>query len=165
MDGLKNETPEVVQNQTEQELEACRTELTKAKERGMYLQAEFDNYKKRLEKERSSWMEAAQDVVLIDLLTIVDDMERALQELQTVPQELSVHLTGFQMIAKSLAKILKKYDIEEIPYSKEFNPEFFEAVMQVASPSFAPGEVVAILQKGYTRASRVLRPAKVSVAQ
>ena len=174
MDDTKNVDLENNQGNPEQSeatpreaspLDVCRVQLAQAKERYMYLQAEFDNYKKRLEKERTSWIDAAQDVVIVDVLSTVDDMDRALQELQALPKELSVHLAGFEMIAKSLHKILKKYDVEEIPYSKTFNPEYCEAVMQVASPDHQSGEVVSILQKGSMRKGRVLRPAKVSVAQ
>ena len=145
--------------------EICRSELTLAKERYLYLQAEFDNYKKRVERERASWIDAGQDVVIIDLLAVVDDFERALQELESMPQELHTHKAGFEMIAKSVSKILKKYDVDEIPFTKTFNPEYFEAVMQVTRENHASGDIVAILQKGYTRKGRVLRPAKVSVAQ
>ncbi len=164
MDENNNEQNQAPETQPSQ-LELCQTELVHAKDRYKYLQAEFDNYKKRLEKERSSWVEAAQDVVITDVLAIVDDMERALQELQALPKELSVHLAGFEIIGKSLLKLLKKYDIEEIPYSTTFNPESFEAVMQVASSDHTSGDIVSILQKGYMRKGRILRPAKVSVAQ
>ena len=130
------------------------------------MQAEFDNYKRRLEKERGLWIESAQDTVLVDILPILDDMERALAEFQTkeVSQEAVTHVVGFELIAKGVMKILKKYNIEEIPYSTIFDPHLYEAVMQVPSPEHASGEIVAIVQKGYTRQGRVLRPAQVSVA-
>ncbi len=169
MDEHKNDQTEQLQQESnleaQLELEACRSEVARIKERSTYLQAEFDNYKKRLEKERLSWMETAQDIAIIDLLPVVDDMDRALDQVQTLPQELKVHLAGFEMIAKSLNKILKKYDVEEISYAKTFDPEYFEAVMQApATQTLLSGEIAAILQKGYIRKGRVLRPAKVSVA-
>ena len=146
-------------------LDNCRSELNQSRDRIMYLQAEFDNYKKRIDKERTAWIESAQDVILEDVVSLVDDMERALQGLQGLPAEQKVHVTGVEMIAKSFAKLLQKYDLQEIPYAKTFNPEYYEAIMQVAADDHASGEIVAILQKGYTRKGRVLRPAKVSVAQ
>ena len=148
------------------EHESCQEQLQHQKNRTLYLQAEFDNYKRRLEKERGSWIEAAQDTVLVDILPILDDMERALVELRTkeVSPEAATHAFGFELIAKGIMKVLKKYDIEEIPLSTTFDPQLYEAVMQVPSPAHASGEVVAILQKGYTRQGRVLRPAQVSVA-
>jgi molecular chaperone GrpE len=148
------------------ELELCQEQLQQERNRVLYLQAEFDNYKRRLEKERGLWIEAAQDTILVDVLPILDDLERALAELRAkeVSQEAATHVMGFELIAKGVMKILKKYAIEEIPYSTTFDPNLYEAVMQVASPAHAPGELVAIVQKGYTRQGRVLRPAQVSVA-
>ena len=148
MDENKNE-----QNQTESQ--DLSLELNQAKERYMYLQAEFDNFKKRVEKERASWIDSAQDIVIIDLLSTVDDAERALHEVQNVPHELQVHVAGFEMTVKSLHKLLKKYDIEEIPFSKNFNPEYFEAVMQIESSASNSGDIVSILQKGYVHKGHV----------
>lgn len=167
MDDVKNSDVKTHPHEQEDQaaIDACRKELAQAKERYLYLQAECDNYKKRIEKERASWIDAAQDAVLIDVLGIVDDMDRALQGLQNIPEGLLVHVTGFEMIAKSLHKILSKYQVQEIPYAKHFDPEYYEAVMQVASEKHQSGEIVSILQKGYVRKDRVLRPAKVSVAQ
>lgn len=145
-------------------LDICRAELAQTKERVLYQQAEFDNYKKRVDKERALWMETAQDVVINDILPLVDDMDRTLESLKTVPQELHAHVAGFEMISKALTKLLKKYDIEEIPFSNTFDPVYFEAVMQTAAEGTASGDIVSILQKGYQRKGRVLRPAKVSVA-
>lgn len=113
-------------------LAACQSQLQTQKDRYIYLTAEFDNYKKRQEKERLSWLEFAQDGVLVDMLPIVDDIERALADVQAkhLP-ELASHVTGIELIAKELSKTLKKYDVEEIPQTLQFDPERFEAVMQV----------------------------------
>lgn len=166
---IPQEQPDSGINQTTQQSEAspldiCQKELQQTKERYAYLQAELDNYKKRVDKERALWMETAQDAVVSDILPLVDDMDRALEGLQSVPQELQVHVAGFEMISRALAKLLKKYDIEEIPFSKTFDPEYFEAVMQTPADNTSSGDIVTILQKGYQRKGRVLRPAKVSVA-
>lgn len=145
-------------------LEACEQELIEMKNRFMYLTAEFDNYKKRTAKEQATWSEQAQDQALLDLLGVLDDLERALSEVDAVP-EVATHFKGFELIVKSFAQLLKKYDIEVIPEAKEFDPTFFEAVMQQESADHESGQIVAVLQKGYQRKGRVLRPAKVSVAR
>lgn len=148
------------------ELEVCRTELLEMKNKYLYLNAEFDTYKRRTIKEQASLIEGAQDRALIDFLTLVDDFERACEELkvQELPPEAASHFQGISMILKNLAAILKKYDVEEISQKGHFDPQFFEAVMQQESPNHASGEIVTVLQKGYTRRGRVLRPAKVVVA-
>ncbi len=165
MDNKNENVNGTEQTQSSQDLEACKAELAQIRERYLYLTAEFDNYKKRLEKERSSWIEQSQDAVLLDILPIVDDMERALIEIQQLPPEHASHLKGIELIAKSLSKLLKKYDIEEIPVTRTFDPAYFEAVMQVSAEGYVSGEIVSVLQKGYMRKGQVLRPAKVSVAQ
>ncbi len=108
----------------------------------------------------------AQDRVIIDFLSIVDDLGRAFEELklQQLPQDVAAHFQGISMIVKNLDALLKKYEIEEISHKGTFDPQFFEAVMQQESPDHASGEILAILQKGYMRKGRVLRPAKVVVA-
>lgn len=147
-------------------LQACQTELLEMTNRYRYLTAEFDNYKKRTAREQASWTEFAQDQALLDLVGIIDDLERALSglQLQNIPQEVQSHFEGFALIERASKKLMSKYGIDEIPFKKEFDPVLFEAVMQQASPSHASGEVIAILQKGYQRNGRVLRPSKVNVA-
>lgn len=157
-------------------LQECQVQLEQYKNKYLYLNAEFDNYKKRLDKERGTWIEHAQDVVLLDILPIIDDMERALSEralgegavaqLETsnLTPEIKAHIAGMDLISKEFMKMLKKYQVEEIPAAKVFDPEYFEAVMQVNSEAHTAGDIVSILQKGYMRRGRILRPAKVSVA-
>ncbi len=161
-ESQKSDTP----NPTDP-LAVCQAELADIKNKYLYLSAEFDNYKKRTAKEQATWAEYAQDQSLLDLLTIIDDMERALHELevQGLSQDEMVHFKGFALIIKNFEHVLKKYDIEEIPPTKIFDPEFFEAVMQQKSDDHESGEIVTVLQKGYKRKDRVIRPAKVSVAQ
>ena len=163
----EQENPSGQDKQNTAQEDTCRTELLEMKNRYLYLNAEFDNYKKRISKEQTSWAENAQDRILIDVLSIADDLDRAFAELkvQELPQDVASHFQGFSMIVKNVGSLLKKYDIEEIPQAKVFDPEFFEAVMQQESSDHSSGEIVAILQKGYKRRDRVLRPAKVIVAQ
>ena len=163
---LEEASSDQIKEKQDDPLTLCKNDLADMKNRFLYLNAEFDNYKKRISKERLTWAEQAQDQALLDLIAVNDDMERALFELsaQKLPEEAQSHFKGLQIILKSLESTLKKYGIEEIPQSESFDPVFFEAVMQQASPAHKEGDIVAILQKGYQRNGRVLRPAKVSVA-
>lgn len=146
-------------------LENCQQELDETKQRLLYLTAEFDNFKKRTTKEQALWAEQAQDKVLLDLLSVTDDLERALSEVANLPDEAASYFNGFQLILKNLISLQKKYEIEELSVAKEFDPELCEAVMQQESPDHQSGEIVAVLQKGYLRKGRVLRVARVIVAQ
>ncbi len=155
----------VKESQEATPLEVCQQELDEMKNKFMYVSAEFENYKKRTIKEQAMWSEQAQDKALLDLVAVADDLERALSELDSVPDEVASHFQGFALIVKSFAQVLKKYDIESIPDATEFDPTLFEAVMQQESPDHESGQIVTVLQKGYLRKGRVLRPAKVSVAK
>lgn len=129
-----------------------------------YLNADFENYKKRTEREKSAWIDQATDDVIVSMLPLMDDIERGLAEVRSELRPDS-HVTGLELIAKSFGKVFAQYGIEEIPLTKTFDPHLFEAIMRVPSQYHVSGEVVAILRKGYTRKGKVLRPAEVSVAQ
>lgn len=160
----ENNEPE--NNEVKLQQEKSAQELTQAKERLAYLMAEFDNYKRRTEKERIAWMDMARKDIIIDFLSLVDDLERAASfEGQSLESDEKTLKNGVDLMYKSLQKTLEKYKVEEIPFQKNFDPEQHEAIMTVEVPDHASGEVVAVLQKGFKYKGAVLRPAKVSVAQ
>lgn len=149
------------------ELLECQTQLDDTKKKYLHLLADFENFKKRQEKERLQWARVAQIDVLAPLLTLIDDFDRALQQKQqTTSSEVSVWLEGFELIQKELRKYMDKIGIQEIKVSAgdSFNPELHESIMNVES-ELSPGSIVTVLQKGYTFKGSVLRPAKVSIAQ
>ncbi len=133
-------------------------ELQQAKERLTYLMAEFDNYKRRTEKERILWMDLARKDMVVDFLPIVDNLESALSDEKNLKN-------GVELIYKSLQKILTKNKVEEVPFQKTFDPEKHEALMTVESADHESGDIVTVLEKGFTFKGSVVRPAKVSVAQ
>jgi len=108
-------------------------------------------------------MSLAQSQLMKDLLVVVDDFERALKAGKEADEQPDV--AGFTMIAKSLDKILKKYGLQEIEQTDEFDPHLHEAVVQVDADDHESGAIVQVLQKGYQMKEQVLRPAKVSVAK
>lgn len=141
------------------EAEMCLTELSIWKDQCKRVSADFENFKKRTEKEQARWTDMAKESVLYDLLTFVDTFDMALSQSQ-------VDKVGIEMMHQSLMKILAKHDVKPMQETKEFNPEFHEAVMQVAAnEEYASGQIVQFLSKGFMLKDKVLRPAKVSVAQ
>jgi molecular chaperone GrpE len=143
-------------------IDALMEQLKQAEERASYLSSDFENFRRRTEKQRLELVETAQTPVLFDLVSIVDDFDRAFAELQSRP-ELSQDLIGFELIYKALKKLLEKYGVREIKETSHFNPELHEAVIQAEDEQKASGEIVQVLQKGYTYKGSVLRPSKVSV--
>lgn len=165
--GHQEETAAGASTLSAQEIQALKNELAQAKERATYLSADFDNFRKRVEKDRLAISTAAQASVLADLLTIIDDFDRAFADMQQKhileKPELATYFAGFELIYKSLQKLLAKYGVTEIDAQGQFNPELHEAVVQVDDPTKESGQIVQVLQKGYMFKGTVLRPAKVSV--
>lgn len=170
MNEQENNQPmnqESAENCAEQ-LKECLVQKDEWKDRCIRAAAEFENYKKRTEKERLLWISSAQSSVLADVLNIVDDFDRAFAAFSARPEEQRSSVSkdaGFELIYKSLQKILEKYGVQEIKEIGEFDPNLHEAIMQVESADHKPGDIVQILQKGYMFKGQVLRPAKVSVAK
>jgi molecular chaperone GrpE len=140
------------------EVEMCLTELSIWKDQCKRVSADFENFKKRTEKEQARWADIAKESVLFDLLSFIDSFDMALAQ----PQ---IDKVGIEMMYQSLMKILTKNDVKPMAETKEFNPQFHEAVMQVVSNEHQSGEIVQFLSKGFMLKDKVLRPAKVSVAQ
>jgi molecular chaperone GrpE len=126
--------------------------------------AEFDNYRRRVERERREQADQAVVDLLQDLLSVVDDFDRAL----TVdPGEGSVaYRKGVELMHAKLHDLLKKHGIEPIEArGADFDPRLHQAVMHEVSPEHREGEVIDELRRGYMLKGRLLRPAMVKVAK
>lgn len=147
-------------------LEKAEAHIGEWAEKYLTLTADFENYKKRVSSERADWAHEAQKRIVLDLLDVVDNFERALeQEKKRESAEAQALLAGFTMIYQSLEKVLAKYGVQAITDFATFNPKYHEALMQVESDKHKSGEVVQVLQKGYMINDKVIRPATVSVAK
>ncbi|KKP35553.1 MAG: Protein GrpE [candidate division TM6 bacterium GW2011_GWF2_32_72] len=146
------------------EAQTCENQKDKLQESYIRLVADFENYKRRVEKEKLGWVKMAQSNVFYDLLPVIDDFDRALKE-KEADASMTVWLEGFKLIRKSLDKILDKYEIKYIDCSIPFNPELHEAVAQIDSANHKSGQIVEVYQSGYIMKDQVLRPAKVVVAK
>ncbi len=149
-----------------QENQKCCTEAQDFKTKLMYLNADFDNYRKRIDKEKKQWAQAGEDNVLKNVLNIVDDLERAFHQLESkpLPEDLQSQFQGFKLILKSAHGLFSKFHVEEVK-TDMFDPEVHEALSQVESDKHKSGEIVQVYEKGYLHNGHLLRPAKVSVAK
>jgi len=163
----ESETQGAAPSETEQKLQACQTELADWKDRFMHVTADMQNYKRRMESERVMWAHRAQEKVLLGLLAIVDDFDRALAEHEKVEhtEDLDAWLQGFELIGKSLYKYLASVGVQPIEQVNTFDPELHEAVVQIEAADKASGDIVEVMLKGYMFNDAVLRPAKVVVAK
>lgn len=134
-------------------------------EKYLRLYAEFENYKRRIQKENQINATYKAQGVLTDILPSIDNIERALQ-IEGDDESFKSLQKGVQMVHESLLRALKDNGLEEISAEgKEFDPNLHQAVVQDDNPDFKSGEVTQELQKGYKLKDRVLRPSMVKVNQ
>ena len=149
-----------------EQLEKASASVAEWTDKYLSLTADFQNYRKRVTQERTDWAHDAQKLVFIELLAVIDNFERALdQEKKRENAEGVAWLAGFEMIYQSLEKLLAKFSVQEITDFSVFNPKYHEALVQVESDKHKSGDIVQVLQKGYTMHDKVIRPATVSVAK
>ncbi|MGB7220571.1 MAG: nucleotide exchange factor GrpE [Vicinamibacterales bacterium] len=126
--------------------------------------AEFDNYRKRIERERREQADQAVTDLLLELLSAVDDFDRALT-VDAGPGA-AAYRKGIELIHAKLHDLLRKYDVRPIDaLGTDFDPNLHQAVMHEASPDHREGKVIGELQRGYLIHGRLLRPAMVKVAK
>ena len=153
---------------TAEEFKALEDKAKKCDEyfdRLLRLQADFDNYKKRLEKERIEFIKFANEEIIAEILQILDDFERAV-EAGKIKHDFEVLYKGIEMIYNDFKEFLKQKGLKEIEAEgKLFNPNEHEAMMQEETDKHPEDYIVEEFQKGYTFNGRVIRPSKVKVAK
>jgi len=160
---------EEIKKEQDQEIESqnnkCENELKQTKEVLLRLTADFENYKRRVNKEKVNWIQDAQAEIVQELLPIIDDFDRAMSEYKKKDQveDLKNWIIGFELIHKAFQKFLEKNNIKEIS-NLNFDPEYHEAIAQIDSEKES-GTIIEVVQKGYLYGDKVLRPAKVIVAK
>jgi molecular chaperone GrpE len=126
--------------------------------------AEFDNYRKRVERERREQADQAILGLLQELLLVVDDFDRALTV--DAGERGEAYRKGIELIHAKLYEVLKRYNVRPIEaLGADFDPNVHQAVVHEASPGHREGEVIGELRKGYMIGDRLLRPALVKVAK
>lgn len=124
--------------------------------------AEFDNFRKRTERERAEIKRHASEELVRELLPVLDNFERALEH--GAEADSPAFREGVEMIAKQLWDTLERQGVEIVdPLGEKFSPEFHEAVHRVEDGSLEPGVVASVLAKGYLCNGRLVRPAMVGV--
>ncbi len=146
-----------------QELGEKLIELT---DKHLRLQAEFDNFRKRTMKEKADLIKSGGESVLINILPVVDDFERALVSLKDVSDD-DAGKKGTQLIYNKFSEFLKQSNIKEIDaINQEFNVDLHEAITKIPAPDESlKGKVVDVLQKGYLLNEKVIRFAKVVIGE
>ena len=132
-------------------------------DRLLRLAADFDNYKKRAAREREEYVALANERLLKELLPVLDDLERALNAAEE-HEEVQLE-EGVRLVHRSLASLLARNGVEEIATDGKFDPHVHEALLAQPAGDREQGDVLDVIQKGYKLGDRVVRPARVIVAE
>lgn len=129
--------------------------------------ADLQNFKRRVEKEKSQWVLAGQIQIIEAILPFIDELELAVKSSEKFEsaQEMKPWIEGFAIMFNNLQKRLTALGVKEIDCSGAFDPHYHEALMQVDSPEHTSGDIVAVMQRGYLFNDHVIRHAKVNVAK
>jgi molecular chaperone GrpE len=182
----ENETPDLTENQeesahqkkdskkdkshktskVEEQLEKAELDLLELKDRHIRLQAEFDNYRKRTLKEHMDLLKTANESLLISLLPVVDDFDRANQTLDLV-EEGSPVKDGVKLIYSKFQEFLKQNGVKEIEANgQNFDTDLHEAITKIPAPTKElVGKIVDVVQKGYYLNDKVIRFSKVIIGE
>ena len=167
----EEQTQEEKKEERQESCDELEAKLKECEDRYLRVHADFENAKKRLEKEKIQAIEYSLEKFAQDLLPALDSLDMALAAVskdglnaEEAVQELK---KGIELTIEQFIKAFNKHGIEviEIEEGGEFNPHLHEAILQVEDAAKKAGEIVQVLQKGYKYKERVLRPVKVSVAK
>ncbi|MCM3171032.1 MULTISPECIES: nucleotide exchange factor GrpE [Paenibacillus] len=162
--GAAEAQAEEMVGQEQGEIARLTAEAEEHQQRFVRAQADFDNFRRRTQKEKEELAKYASMKLITELVPVIDNFERAMA---TVPEgtESESFSKGIQMIFRQLESVLNNEGLTAMEtVGQPFNPEFHQAIMQVESDEYEEGTVVEEVQKGYMLKDKVLRPAMVKVS-
>ena len=164
--GKKKDKDKEKIQELQAEIEKLNAEKAELNDRFLRLFSEFDNYKKRVSKEKLDLISTASEKVIVSILPIIDDFERAITANEKADNIDSIK-EGFNLIYNKLLQMMKRFDVEEIQAKgEEFNTDYHEAVTHFpAQNEEDKGKVIDVTEKGYKLKDKVIRYAKVVVGQ
>jgi molecular chaperone GrpE len=147
-------------------IEKMKAELTEVQDKYIRLYSEFENYKRRTNKERSDLLRSANQETLVSLLPVLDDFERAMKSINAV-EDNDAMKTGIELVYGKLKTTLTQKGLKEMETNgKEFDVEFHEGITKIPAPTEdLKGKVIDTLEKGYFLNEKVIRFAKVVVGE
>lgn len=167
-DNLQEENSEDIEadiDPKDEEIQQLKNNVQEEEEKYLRLYAEFENYKRRIQKENQTMKAYKAQNVLNDILPTIDNIERALQ-IEGEDEQFKSLQKGVEMVYESLLNALKNNGLEKIEAEgQQFDPNVHQAVVQDDNPDYESGQVTQELQTGYKLKERVLRPSMVKVNQ
>lgn len=164
LEELKEEKKVKKENKKDK-IKELENEINLLKDKNMRVSAEMINTLRRKDEETSRLLKYANESLILEILVVLDNFERALST-SSDNEEIISYQKGISMIYENLKSILDKYEVKEIEsINKEFDPSYHQAVMTEKKDGVKPNIVIEVLLKGYTYKDKVLRPAMVKVSE
>lgn len=150
----------------EKEIDSLRKELEEQKDGWLRTRADFENYKKRVQRDAARSYQDAMTSVLKVFLSVSDDLERALKN-QPEGKQVESWVNGIELIHQKLMTQMKNLGVErlDVKPGDEFDPNIHEAITQEEHADYEEGQVIDVIQPGYKTSERIIRPAMVRVAR
>ena len=150
----------------QQKLTEAEEKATQNWDRALRIQAEMDNMQRRVERDISNAHKYALEKFAVELLPVIDNLERALGHHDNESSDTATVIEGVGLTLKMLVSTMQKFGVEQInPELQAFNPELHQAVATQEDSSVKSGTVLTVMQKGYTLNGRLVRPALVVVSK
>jgi len=161
MEGTEQDTRDRVEDSSE--IERLKEELNGEHERYLRLLADFDNFRRRSERERSTAARSGKREIILALLDVLDGYDRALQHMDDAPASIA---EGVEALHRKFLGLLQAQGVTPmLALGEVFNPELHDAIGLMESEELEPGTVAEEVQRGYRWGDEVLRPARVRVVQ
>jgi molecular chaperone GrpE len=147
------------------EVDDLKAQVEKYKNDYLYLRAEFDNYRRNVIKERADLIKYGCERLVVDVLGVLDNFERAL-ETKPTPETMATYTKGVEMTQTELKSVLQKYGVTEVPSKGlAFDPSVHEALSSEETADVKPGHISRVFKKPYKLHDKVVRPGQVVVAK
>lgn len=159
--------PESGADALSEQIRAAEEEAKGHYDKLLRVMAEFENFKRRMQREREEQFKYANEKLLTELLPSLDDLDRVLDHVAPdASAEVRAIAEGVELVRRSLLAVLERFGLKEVPaLGESFDPTRHEAIATVETEAHEPGRVMALHRKGYWLGDRLLRPAMVTVAR
>lgn len=165
-DQEKNNKKDKLIHVKESEIESLKNELEDYKDRYLRIYAEFENARKRMDRDRQEFIKYASANLMVEFLNVLDNLERSVNAARTKHQDYDAFIKGIEMVMSQVYEMLKKNGLEAIEAKgKPFDPHCHEILMQEETENFEDGIVMDEFQRGYKLGDRVVRTTKIKIAK
>ncbi len=169
-ESKSNEEETNLECESTDEVEILKSKVSEWQDKYMRAYADFENAKKRLDKEKQNAIAYSNEGFAKDMISVMDSFDGAIVSIESLSKEelsdtLSLMEEGIRKTHEQLKKMLEKNGVKEIDCSGDFDPNLHQAIMQVDNDEKPSGTIAQVLQKGYTIKDQILRPAMVSTVK